>query len=612
MAGTIKVYLPQRISEVNQKVWLHNVDKNALFINWGDGSGIQVTGDTNNEFISHTYTTVGDYNIYVSYTNVWGDDQGNAIVTTTLSGIFIESDDNLITDAISVQNFPTYSENVTNNAFLSLSLPHSAVEIGSNEFAVADNINAVLTRLHENTSYLLEQTTIIDPTLRNTFLGWLSGGPGSTNLWNPNLPNLDDNFNTPTLTSGFVNIADIQIKDFNNTRYIYLIENNKLKLLNGVSLYANTIISVSSVGFNGAFNNLSALDVDSSGNIFLLDSGTIYKTQFDTINTRIVLETQIGGTGTQEDRYLFNQASDIAIDNQDRVYVVDTNNLCVKVYTKNLIWANTITADGFSGGNKPIKICTNPVNGEIYVITTGRDLFVFDANLNFVSQVSLITTANSVGLISTIYNESIRKIFSDRQSNYLHVITDNAAIKFTKTGRLINKIVNPTAPAFTNLRSGCIDSSNQLFVAGTDRIFQLLDLAQSTSLKANTETPISLSAITLNTNGHEFVQDWVYNKALKKVLRNLIVLNGSLNQKVVVSFDLDGSLRSFFIRPLDANEKVTINIDLNNFVNVNEFVLSSVINRALKSILDNQKNILTVIKPSVIFIPSAIPYPVLP
>lgn len=612
MAGTIKVYLPERIAEVNQKIWLHNVDKNALFINWGDGTAIQAIGDTNNEFISHTYSAIGDYTIYASYTNIWGDDLSNAIVATLSSddpGILIEDNDVSITSGIIVQEFPTYSENVTNNAFLSLSLPNSAVEIGSNEFAIASNLNAIFTKLHENSAYLLEQTTIIDPTIRNTFLSWLSGGTNGNNLWNPDLPNLDDNFETPILTSSFSNIVDIKVKDSSSNRYIYLIENNKLKLLNGLSLYANTIISVSSIGFNDPFTSLSALDVDSAGNIFLLDSGIVYKTQYDIVNGRIILETQIGGTGLQEDRYLFNSACDLTIDNQDRVYVVDTNNLCVKVYTSNLIWANTITATGFSTGNKPIKICTNPVNGEIYVITTGRDLFVFDSAFNLVSQVSLITTANSIGLISTIYNETIHKIFSDRQSNYLHVVTDGSAIKFTKSGRLINKIVNPT---LTSLRSGCIDQNNQLFIAGSDRVYQLLDLAQSTSLKSDTETPIALSAITLNATGHEFVQDWVYNKAIKKILRNLVVLNGSLIQKVVVSFDLDGSLRSFFIRPLDSNEKVSITIDLNNYVNVNEFVLSDVVNRIITAILDNQKAILASIKPSVIFIPSASPYPVLP
>lgn len=616
MPGILRIFLPFNQSRVDQTIWLHNVDNKPLFIDWGDGTPLEITGEGNVQFISHTYTVEGTFTIFAYYEGVWGDDGGNAIIgTITVDNrlLLIESDEATLEDGVDVTDPLSYSENALNNAFLSLSLPNTAVEVGSNEFVVVDNINDALTKLNENNDYLLEQTTIIDPTVKNTFIGWLSGGPGTNNLWNLDQTGFDDNFATPNLSgTSFTDIVDIKVKEFTSTRYIYLIDNNRLKVLNGLSVYASTVLQASAIGFNEPFDDLMALDVDSTGSIFLLDDLKVYKANYDTISNSLVPITQIGGSGTVDDRYLFNNPGDILVDSTDRVFVVDNDNLCVKVYTNNLIWTETITSNQFGIVNKPLKITENKVTKEIYILTSNRNLYIYDANLNFVEAVNLLQAANSVTLTNILETENINKLIADNHNNYLYIVTDTATIKLTKAGRLINKIEEPTAPAFTQLRSAYIDSYDQLFVAKYDRVFWILDPTISISLKRTTSAPIALSAITMNATGHEFVQDWVYNKSLKKLLRNLVILNGSIQLKIVVSFDLDGSLRSFYVRPLESDEKVSVTITLNNFVNVNEFVLSETVNRAIRSILDYQIGVLNIIKPSVIFIPSAVEYPVLP
>lgn len=614
MANELTIYIPTGTGAINQTVYIHNVDSTIpVYIDWGDGTPIiAYTG----EYISHVYTSAGSFNIYAYFEDVWGDDLGDGITMSLSSGdtpfLLIDSGDVTILDGFTIGDYTTYSQGVLNNGFLNLSLPYTTVALGSNEFAVADNINDAFTKLDTNTTYLLENTDVIDSTVQNLFTGWLSGGASVTNLWNVDIPGFDTFFDVLSAPSGFSSLADIKVKDFSPNRYIYLIDNNRVKVLNGYSAYGTLLAQASSIGFNEPFISLSALDVNSTGEIYLLDGNILFKTQYNAVAHRIELQARIGGTGDIEDRYLFNHATDIAVDSSDRVIVADTNNLCLKVYNKNLIWLDTIETNIFTSSNKPIKVCTNAVSNEIYVLTTGLDLVTFNSSLTLVSRSSLLVASNIVTLAEILSTQSIQKMFSDNQNNYLYIVTDSATVKLTRRGRLINKIENPEAVFYTNIRSGCVDPSSQIMIAKSDRVYRLADPIVSVSLKRDTETPISLSAITMNENGHEFVQDWVYNKALKKLLRNLVILNGSLNQKIVVSFDLDGSLRSFYIRPLEEDEKVDVHVTLDNYVNVNEFVLSDVVNRALNKILDNQVELLAAITPSVVFIPASTTYPVLP
>lgn len=615
MAGLLKIYIPHREAAVDQLVWVQNIDKKPIYIDWGDGSEFTASGDVNNGYVSHAYTTPGTYNIFAYYDGVWGDDQGNAIDAQTINGrkmMLIETDEITVTDAFTIREYKQYSEATLNNEFLNLSLPTTAVGVGSNEFVVADNINDVLTKLYNNTVYLHEQTTIIDPTIKNTFVGWLSGGVGNKNLWNVNFTGLS--FGDPaTSPSSYTDILDIKIRDFDTTRYIYMIDNNSLKIMNGLLLEPTTLIAASSVGYNSPFVSLSAIDVDDQGNIFLLDSLVVYKARFDAINNVLIPQSQIGGLGSTTDRYLFSKPTDIASNSLNGyVAVVDSQNLCIKIYNRNLIWITNITSSLFSSTNIPEKACFNQLSGRLYIVTTAKELFIYDANLQYVSNTSLLYSANSVSLLEIIANEEIKKIISDNQDNYLYAVTDSAVVKFTATGRLINKIEEPVAPAFAQLRSGCIDAYNQLFIAKKDRVFQLSDPIISISLRRDIPEIIPLSAVLMNDSGDEFVQDWVYNKSLKRLLRDLIILNGSIQRKIVISFDIDGSLRSFYVQPLETEKKATITINLNNFLNVNEFVLSDTVNRALFELCDHQQDVLNVIKPDVIFIPSTLTYPILP
>lgn len=613
MANELKIFIPTGIGATNQVVWVHNIDPTIpIYIDWGDGTPVIAY---NGQYISHIYTTPGVYSVFMFNQDIWGDDLGDGILAN-ISGddpfILIQSGDITLVDAFAISDYKIYSPTALNNGFLTLSLPFTNADIGSNEFATVDNVNAVINKLDTNTEYLLAQTVVIDSTVHNTFVGWLSGGSELTNFWNIDIFGFDANFNNLSAPSGFVNIVDIKARDINTNRYIYMIESNSIKILDGFSAFATVLAQASAIGFNEPFVSLSAVAVNSIGDIYLLDDNLLYKTQYNAVSRTVDLASRIGGTGTQPDHYLFNGASDVTIDNTDRVVVADANNLCIKIYNRNLVWISTFTSVYFSNTNRPIKVCADINGGNINVLTSGNELLMFNSTFNIINRVILSTISNSVILINILATQNIKKLFSDNQDNYLYIVTDSATIKLTRRGRLINKIENPVALYFTNLQSGCMDATNQIYIAKSDRVYKLSDPIVSISLKRDTEVPISLSAIMVNETGHEFIQDWVYNKSLKKLLRNLVILNGSINQKIVVSFDLDGSLRSFYTRPLETDEKAVINITLDNYVNVNEFVMSDVINRTLNAILQNQLDVLDVITPNVVFIPSSTTYPILP
>lgn len=607
----ILLYAPFRQAFVGQTVWLHNFRRSGFLIDWGDGTPVV---QANAEYLTHVYTEPGQYTVDVGGAAIWGDDADNGIVASLSGGadyayILLQSGAANLKHVFDITERITYSRTALNNEFLDLELPHTKVAVGSNEFAVVDNINAVLTELHENTAWLQDQTVIIDPTVNNTLVAWLSCGV--ENVWHTDTQGLSASFEDLGAPTSISDIVDIKCRKFGPESYLYIMENTQFRILNGSSYTAPTLVSSSAIGFNEPYVDLKAFDVDEFGNIFILDDDLVYRARYDGVSTNVQLLDRIGGVGDINDRYLFDTPTDLTVDNQSRLFIVDAGNSCVKVYSNSFVWLATLTSEHFDD-DPPLKMCTDSLSGNIFVLTENLNLVVFDAALEFVQVNNLTTNANSVDLIEIVQTQTVHKIFADIQSNYLYVVTDNDTVKLTARGRLVSRIVSPSGAYFTDLRSGCVDDHNQLYIAKNDRIYQIVDPALAVYLARDYTGAIPLSAILMDDSGHEYVQDWVYNKSIKRLLLNLVLLNGAIQKRIVIAFDLDGSLRSFYVRSILSDEKYQLEIDLNNYVGVNEYVLSDVVNRILNNILNIQRGILNTLKPVASFVPTAFPYPVLP
>ena len=116
---------------------------------------------------------------------------------------------------------------------------------------------------------------------------------------------------------------------------------------------------------------------------------------------------------------------------------------------------------------------------------------------------------------------------------------------------------------------------------------------------------LPLSGININPN--EFIQDWVYNKSIIRLLQNHEVLYKAIKYKYNINLDRNGNLintdggaSSFTVVGLSGIDlAVPFSVDQNFFIHSNEFVTSTVVNRALTNIYALQNNMLALISPRV-------------
>ena len=381
-ATKLELYTPHTFAVTNQPLWLQTAIPYGYAkyrINWGDGT-IRVLDNltTTQVFYStHSYTAASDTPYTVSVSAL--DSSNNLLQSAVLSSQFY------VQDTFPELSLADYSKTLSNNSALPNSL--SNVKIGSNEWVTADNINAAFSKLETNFQYLNTVTKYIKKSPNLELIEWL-GDFVQYPTWNTLLSG--SNTFTQSNSSNYIGVTPGDIVDFKSYKspfaapdyYNYVIftspgSNSSIQIRKND--YLNTkVLTLSSV-VPGAQNfNAYSLDV-SATNLFVLGqdaqsnkSTTLYKFNLDYNNGTSTIVNKIGGyPGNRADHYAFGQnstqhANDVKVYN-NKVYVADNINSCIKVYNSSLTWQATIFNSLLSGLNLQL-FDINQSNGDIFVL----------------------------------------------------------------------------------------------------------------------------------------------------------------------------------------------------------------------------------------------------
>jgi len=731
----LKLYTPWTFALTGQPVWVQSISASydRIKIDWGDGYSTPVLSAIyqKDNFFTHSYSTASDtpYTVLVSAFNDSAPSVKN--ITSLSARFYIQG------------SFPAIDlDNYTKSLGINIDLPYSKndIEVGSNEWAVANNINAALEKIDTNYRYLDTVSRSIKKSPNFTIIEWL-GDLIAYPTWNT----LISGSNTYTsISSSYLGVTPGTIIDFKSYSSgksapdyynYYALSNGSIQIRE--NNFTNTpVLTLSSVV--PGVTNFNARTVEVSGNsLYLLaesipalgtGSGntatTLYRFNLNYNTNSISLINQIGGAkGNISDPYTFNNApapSDIkAINN--KIYVGDIGNGCVKVYNSSLTYTNTISASNLSDYNvspfdidrtnenvfilgkikkpntpvitsivssvsavdstiytqyqvtwnhdgerlainDPIPPDTYIPNFEIwgkvgdnpytkidsiysnvdalnspklttYIFTTTStyssfkikalgfysnfdsdlsssivvpnknafpspyNVFVFDKNSN------LLNTYNISEVPSTA---SVKKLLIDPTSTFFYVVTESYLYKYTTTGLFVNRISNPSKEVNTlgiaeDIVTAFIDDRCYIHITTPTRVFKFIDLPLTTelynkSLVSSYYSPLS----TYNIGENEYIQDWVYNRAINRIYNNHEVLAKNINAKYVVNVDNNSNLISFFARELSGGDTVdSLSATESSFIHSNEIVSSAVVNRTLDYIYNAQRAILSAIKPEV-------------
>jgi hypothetical protein len=507
-----------------------------------------------------------------------------------------------------------------------LTLPYNmdTIRIQPNDTSSGTLINQKLQFLYNNFLYLYKNTQVLSNIIPvSSYFTSIIGVTANSNKLNIYKQKNTSQFTYLSADSLYVNmdftksILFVSNND-NNNDYIFCGYKGNINAFN-VSKDATIIKNVFSTNQIEAPYNVNFLNIKSivkyNNNIFVLDNlnnilvkydASGFTTDNNITNEQLIYLNSIGGFGTTTTKTEFNNPQSIACYNNS-LYVLDSGNSCVKQFDVNLNWKQTfrLTRDFLNVYPVDIKIDSF---GKAYVLTDKNKIFKYDI---YFQNYEIIDLTN----IKTGDETFIQLSFSEYDSNIFYVISDKNVYKklVNNPTQLVGKYLfylynYNTAENITCFSSAsCIDGDKNLVFSTNNSKgkigyfydnLNLFDILSINNFDVYTLHDILLSE-------QEYIQNWVFNKSISKLLVNLIRLKDQIVGKFLAQRDSYGNIAFSGTRYLTPNEieSVTIKQDINYFIGCNEYVSCAIVNRVLENIYNIQVDLASILNSDITNIP---------
>ena len=539
-----------------------------------------------------------------------------------------------------------------------LQLPYSFndLKIKSNELCVADNINAVLYKLHYNFLYINAQTKLSNNDFPTNYRGWVSStsAAGSSGLaWHHSgsatavmmneLSAPNDGTNT-TILSGIVAGAVVESIDSNQWYVGFVATSATLMAFKSdigdvdafKTLHKGTIEDATAL----TFTNIRDMAINSENRLLVIDDTNIHKFNVDAALTsnraisgigRFLITTMGGKSKNIFDKDKFKNPVSLSLGTDDSVYVLDNEDQGYKVYDKDLNWISThphrTDFTKLSGGHV-VSIAVDPEDDNVYVLASNGILFRYGADGNRADMLKLDDPVQSGETYRQIY-------FSRKNRDIVYVVTSKSLFKKFKSKisksigafRLAENLITDQTLEFVSvmitdntdfdylflgsnsLHSGDDADGNPVTVNGqVGKMFKFNEKVNYKTLVNDEykQNLYSLSAI--NIDSGEFVTSWCINKSFHKILHNHLVFRDNMLFKFQGAYDEVGRIKFTKSRHVVQSDMNLFEYapTFNNFIGINEPVFAEVINRPIKEMYDLQVSLLGMCEET---ISNKFPYP---
>lgn len=521
------------------------------------------------------------------------------------------------------------SEGINFDRYVSqdLSLPYSfeEIKIQANETVSSDLINIKLKYLFDNFMHLYKNTLISSNVIPVSCTG-IAGITGSSNLftWYFNISSRQ--FTRLSQNSKMIGADDTKslllIKNSDLDRYSLLASNGlEVRVINFDTKpsFLEVVFTQSEVDANYgvAYKNVCDMEVNKNY-VYFLDNGLNQIIKYDAsgltsfnivTNNRLLFANSIGNTGDFLAKTAFNNPRALAFCN-DMLLVLDSGNSSVKIFDENLNWKFTYRLYKDFLSAFPIDIACDS-NSNVYILTENKKIYRYNFKFN----------EREVFDLTPILQESeiVKKIEpSKSDKNFFYLITNKNVFKklFSSPDSTVGKyllylfkydIPDETINGFSTAPTtdGKSDRNIMFSVSGNVGKFgnffdnkNLYDI-----LSINNFDVYDFNEIKFNRS--EYIQSWVFNKAISKFLINHMRLRDQIIGKFLASLDYKGNLLFYGTRYLLPNEldQIFFDQDITFYIGSNEIFTNSSVNRALEKIYKIQENLFNVLKEEIRRIP---------
>ena len=500
-----------------------------------------------------------------------------------------------------------------------LNLPYSFddIRIQSNDTATSSLLNLKFKHLYDNYLYLYKNCNLASNVIpiSSTAIAGVSAG-SNIFTWQRNLS-----------TSQFISISnDTPLAGTDRTNTMTMVKNKDRNqytafTTNGTTIrafnfdsyasYIDNIFTQSDVelGYGVYYSNITAFAV-AQDYLYVLDSKLNRLSKYDAsgfttgnnvTENRLFYVDSVGNFGSFLSKTEFNNPLSLTTDGKD-LFVLDSGNSSIKKYDLNLNWVATyrLYVDFLSAF--PVDISAD-TNGNIYVLTESKKLFRYN---NSISDKSIFD------FTSILDNDEYLKkiIFSQSDTNIFYLLTNKNVFKklvnnpYNTVGKYLLYLYNYDVPAdrltaFGSAPSldGASDYNLIFSVSGnTGKLGYFYDNLNLFDILAVKDFDI-YNFDDMMFNKEEYIQNWVFNKNLSKLIINHMRLRDEIIGKYIAARDRQGNITfrgTRYLLPAEL-ESIFFQQDITFFIGANEIFANNIVNRALEKIYNIQVNLLNIL-----------------
>lgn len=519
------------------------------------------------------------------------------------------------------------NEQISFNRYLgtTLTLPWSSFEdikIQPNDLGISDVVNLSFKKLYDNYLYLYKSSRVasnIIP-LEQIATAGVSAGGNMFRWYTTYATTLSTDQFQPLSTLGYTGLDEVDsflvTENVNNNYFtIFMSQGTDLIVLNNDRTFlTDPVAGVTTItpvlctretfegsgvnwqkinGFAVDEKSFSLFVLDLSGNRVVKYSIEGFLTDDNVLANKVIYVDTLGGYGDFTENTFFNKPNSIDIYNSF-LYVLDAGNGCVKKFDIefNYITTYRLVRDFLSA--YPVHL-SHDSDGNMYVLTDKNLIYRYDSNF----QNKKIIPLDALDSDYEVY----KKIsFSPSDSSIMYVISDKNIYKklITRPDEDIGKYLtyiyrvrtDERYSAFASLLSpdGTSDfnftfsksSNGGKIIAWKDNI-NLFDVLGTKDFDIYTLSEIKISK-------QEYLQNWVFNKAIAKLLTNHMRLRDQITGKFIAKRDIKDNVTFRGTRYFLPEELATLEFEHNAsfYIGMNEIFQNVIVNRCLKEIFNIQ------------------------
>ena len=359
-------------------------------------------------------------------------------------------------------------------------------------------------------------------------------------------------------------VVDAEIN--NSTNQMVVAHPTEIQLLNrdkNSSFVASSRMADDLIGFQ----NIIGLTTNEQGKVIVLDNYIPRVTIYQIDQNDFIQIDNWGKYGTAQSPQGFKNPKDVYVDYENRIWIADYGNFCLKKF--NFIGKNlqTITHPSLEN-NGPLSICMDSSNN-IHCLTE-KKVIVFNTNGEYFYEYLFET-----GI------EGVKKINASTNKHMIYITHRYGVAKYFKNGtfafHIIKDYVCRDGYVLEGYNSISQDIYRNLYVTVGDKILQIPELQRVVELKAPIDPNLLWKLEDLLIHKEEYVQPWVYLKAFHRLWDNIELLRSSL-------FYNDNLSCKTYVAPKYAKKDLIIG--------QNEIVSNTVINRVIDQLWENFESIL--------------------